>query len=166
MMLSRPPPPPCSPHRTRTAHAAAAAFVTPLHAPNSCQPPLCIPNSPLHPITSPLLSLRHPRCLLSAHLPTSLPPSLLRLGLVPLTSEHAKFMAMPYEGLDEFEVEFSLDVKCTEDAALEVLDTDLQPIGQHQVTPVSVRRGMADKPITLLKLGKGQVREAHAGNSG
>lgn len=67
-------------------------------------------------------------------------------------------MAMPYEEVDEFDVEFTLDVKCTEDAALEVLDTDLQPIGQHQVTPVSVRRGMADKPITLLKLGKGQVR--------
>lgn len=79
-----------------------------------------------------------------------------RLGLVPLTSEHAKYMAMPYEGLDEVPIEFSLDVKCTAEGALEVLDSDLQPTGPHQVVPVSVRRGMADKPITLLKLGKGQ----------
>jgi DNA-directed RNA polymerase II subunit RPB3 len=86
-----------------------------------------------------------------------------RLGLIPLTSEHARFMAMPFEdtegaNVDEAAVEFSLDVKCTEDQALEVLDTDLQPIGQHTVQPVSVKRGMADKPITILKLGKGQVR--------
>lgn len=86
-----------------------------------------------------------------------------RLGLIPLTSEHARFMAMPFEdtegaNVDESAIEFSLDVKCTEDQALEVLDTDLQPIGQHLVQPVSVKRGMADKPITILKLGKGQVR--------
>jgi hypothetical protein len=71
-------------------------------------------------------------------------------------------MAMPFEdtegaNVDESAIEFSLDVKCTEDQALEVLDTDLQPIGQHMVQPVSVKRGMADKPITILKLGKGQV---------
>jgi hypothetical protein len=90
-------------------------------------------------------------------------PAPLRLGLVPLTSEHAKYMAMPYEGLDEVPIEFSLDVKCTAEGALEVLDSDLQPTGPHQVVPVSVRRGMADKPITLLKLGKGQVRRHKEG---
>jgi DNA-directed RNA polymerase II subunit RPB3 len=83
-----------------------------------------------------------------------------RLGLIPLVSEKASHMKMPYEedGFETEVIEFSLNVKCTDDMALEVLDTDLQPLGQHGVVPVSVTRGTTDKPITILKLGKGQVR--------
>lgn len=84
-----------------------------------------------------------------------------RLGLIPLVSDKARMMSMPYEdvgdAMDSGVVEFSLDVKCTDDQALEVLDTDLQPIGGHDVLPVSLKRGDVDKPITILKLGKGQV---------
>jgi DNA-directed RNA polymerase II subunit RPB3 len=39
-----------------------------------------------------------------------------RLGLIPLVSEHAKYMAMPYDevdAMDPTEIIFSLDVKCT-----------------------------------------------------
>lgn len=39
-----------------------------------------------------------------------------RLGLIPLVSEHAKYMAMPFEDvetMDQTPIEFSLDVKCT-----------------------------------------------------
>lgn len=35
-------------------------------------------------------------------------------------------------------------------------DIDLQPIGAHGVVPVSTRKS-GDKPITILKLGRGQV---------
>lgn len=82
-----------------------------------------------------------------------------RLGLIPLVSDHARFMAMPYEevDIDARVIEFSLDVKCTEDQAMDVLDTDLMPIGGHGVEPVSARR-VDSKPITILKLAKGQVR--------
>lgn len=84
-----------------------------------------------------------------------------RLGLIPLVSDKARFMPMPYEDYEgageAAEVEFGLDVKCTDDQALDVLDTDLQPLNGSEVVPVSVKRGAADKPITILKLGKGQV---------
>lgn len=41
---------------------------------------------------------------------------------------------------------------------MEVVDTDLLPIGGHSVVPVSTKRGQPEKPIVILKLGKGQVR--------
>lgn len=83
-----------------------------------------------------------------------------RLGLIPLVSDIACKQKMPYEedGFESDVIEFSLNVKCTDDLALEVLDTDLQPLGQHGVVPVSLKRGTTDKAITILKLGKGQVR--------
>jgi hypothetical protein len=82
-----------------------------------------------------------------------------RLGLIPLVSDKAFALKMPYEedGFDSEAIEFTINVKCTDDTALEVLDTDLQPVGQHGVVPVSLVRGLTDKPITILKLGKGQV---------
>lgn len=87
-----------------------------------------------------------------------------RLGLIPLVSDKAFALKMPYEedGFDSEAIEFTINVKCTDDTALEVLDTDLQPVGQHGVVPVSLVRGLTDKPITILKLGKGQELKLRA----
>jgi hypothetical protein len=56
-----------------------------------------------------------------------------------------------------------LSLHCPADETIEVVDTDLLPVpnqatGQvHSVVPVSTRRGGPEKPIVILKLGKGQV---------
>eukprot|EP00882_Tetradesmus_deserticola_P028695 GHRQ01031970.1.p1 GENE.GHRQ01031970.1~~GHRQ01031970.1.p1 ORF type:complete len:212 (+),score=80.39 GHRQ01031970.1:263-898(+) len=86
-----------------------------------------------------------------------------RLGLIPLVSDYAKYMVRPFEEFAEgqlAEVEFSLNVKCTEGRSLEVTDLDLVPDASHSVVPVTQalmkQQGGSVKPVVLLKLGRNQ----------
>lgn len=86
-----------------------------------------------------------------------------RLGLIPLVSDFAKYMVRPFEDFAEgqcSEVEFSLNVKCTEGRSLDVTDLDLIPDANHSVVPVTQalmkQQGGSVKPVVLLKLGRNQ----------
>jgi DNA-directed RNA polymerase II subunit RPB3 len=91
-----------------------------------------------------------------------------RLGLIPLVSDSAGQLKRPFEAHtddSEVQVEFTLDVACTTDAALEVTDLDLRPAGPHGVLPVSAARaeaGQDAKPIVIAKLRRNQELKLRA----
>lgn len=82
-----------------------------------------------------------------------------RLGLVPLTSDHAEQWKRPFEWTDEndmIETSFRLDVTCSSDGILDVTSNDLIPLNpEHRVLPVNYHNP-EEKPIVICKLRRGQ----------
>eukprot|EP00878_Enallax_costatus_P012481 GHUV01013034.1.p1 GENE.GHUV01013034.1~~GHUV01013034.1.p1 ORF type:complete len:258 (+),score=49.37 GHUV01013034.1:227-1000(+) len=84
-----------------------------------------------------------------------------RLGLIPLTSQYAPMLGLPFEAVSESaDIEFLLHVKCTEGRSLEVTDLDLMPKDPTiPVVPVSQelrRTSESVKPVVIAKLGRNQ----------
>lgn len=85
-----------------------------------------------------------------------------RLGLVPLKSTVAKELNSPYEAGDDDvdEIEFILDVTCTQDQTIDVTSADLQLDPDHpDVFPIGhpgfLADGVNNRPVVITKMRKG-----------
>jgi len=90
-----------------------------------------------------------------------------RLGLIPLTSEHAHQMRRPFEATDETDITdipLTLDVKCTSDQTLYVTSDDLVLCPDFpEVRPAHYRDPSApEKPIVIVKMRKNQELKLRA----